>query len=294
MKINKSFLSMMLLTAVALLTGCSEDGYWDKASVNGEVAYSFAQEKMDITLSGADNATELEIVVNRNTTAGSIILPITAKVNSQELTCPSEVSFADGSNQAVYKVALGDIKIGVKYTCELAIATEQASASAVSTLKINLSRAYTWISAGTAQFYAGWSGMIGNEGLVGDGVTVAIEKAEGGDGLYRLVSPYYFSEKAAGAEGVKLVEGMHIEFIVDAATGAPVGFSKTTQPMGESSDEDGNYYFAYTPGANKCSFTNNGNMYVANALIGYDEGGEKVSLVWYETIAFIWNKDYPW
>lgn len=294
MKINKSFLSMMLLAAVTLLTGCNEDGYWDKASVNDEVAYSFAQEKMDITLSGSDDATELEIVVNRNTTTGAATLPITAQVNSQELTCPTEVSFADGSNQAVYKITLGDIKIGVKYACELTIAAEQASASAVATLKINLTRAYTWVSAGTAQFYAGWSGLIGNEGLVGDGVTVAIEKAEGGNGLYRLVSPYYFSEKAAGAEDVKLVEGNHIEFIVDTATGAPIGFSKTVQAMGESSETHGNYYFAYTPGANNCSFENDGNMYVANALIGYDEGGENVSLGWYETIVFIWNKDYPW
>ena len=121
-----------------------------------------------------------------------------------------------------------------------------------------------------------------------------IEKAEGGNGLYRLVSPYYYSETAAGATGVTLEKGHHIQFTVNAANGAPVGFPTTVQKMGEASADDGNYYFAYTPGKNNCAFENDDNLYIINALVGYDEGGSNVSLGWYQTVAFIWNVNYPW
>ena len=63
--------------------------------------------------------------------------------------------------------------------------------------------------------------------------------------------------------------------------------------MGEASADDGNYYFAYTPGKNNCAFENDGNLYIINALVGYDEGGSSVSLGWYQTVAFIWNVNYP-
>ena len=142
---------------------------------------------------------------------------------------------------------------------------------------------YNWVAAGSAQFYTSWSGTIDDNGLVGDGVKVDIEKAEGGNGLYRLVSPYYYSETAAGATGVTLEKGHHIQFTVNAANGAPVGFPTTVQKMGEASADDGNYYFAYTPGKNNCAFENDGNLYIINALVGYDEGGSSVSLGWYQT-----------
>ena len=89
-------------------------------------------------------------------------------------------------------------------------------------------------------------------------------------------------------------EGSHIQFTVNKANGAAVGFPVVVQAMGESSNDDGNYYFVYTEGDNGCSFENDGNLYIVNAVIGYDEGGNSVSLGWYETAAFIWNEGYPW
>ena len=202
--------------------------------------------------------------------------------------------FADGSNTAIYTIAVGDIQVGVSYKATLSIAKDNTSVSGNSTTTINLSKLYNWVAAGSAQFYTSWSGTIDDNGLVGDGVKVDIEKAEGGNGLYRLVSPYYYSETAAGATGVTLEKGHHIQFTVNAANGAPVGFPTTVQKMGEASADDGNYYFAYTPGKNNCAFENDGNLYIINALVGYDEGGSSVSLGWYQTVAFIWNVNYPW
>lgn len=294
MKLYKSIKLIALLAVTTLFAGCSSDGYWDKAPETSEVKYSFSQKETTYTVSGTETLTEIKVPMSRNTSIGTSTVTVVAEFSNAALSGPAEVTFEDGSNTAAYTIAVGNIQVGVAYKVTLSIATKDASASAVATTTINLSKSYNWISAGSAQFYSAWSGMIGDEGLVGDGVKVEIQKAEGGNGLYRLVSPYYLSETAAGASGVKLTAGNHIQFIVNPEDGKPVGFPAVVQKMGEESAEDGNYYFAYTEGKNGCSFVNDGNMYIVNALIGYDEGGSNVSLGWYETVAFIWNEGYPW
>lgn len=294
MRLYQSILSAVLLVIAATLTGCSTDGYWDEAPMPNQVEYSFSQKEQTYSVAGTETLTEIQVPLTRSTTSGTSTLSVTAEFSHNVLSGPSEVSFADGSNTAVYTISVGDITVGVSYEVKLSIAENITSPSGNSATTIKLSKSYNWVSAGSAQFYSAWSGTIGEEGLVGDGVKVAVEKAEGGNGLYRLVSPYYYSEKAAGASGVTLKEGSHIQFVVDAANGTPIGFPSTVQAMGEASPDDGNYYFAYTPGSNGCSFTNQGSLYIINALVGYDEGGSSVSLGWYETAAFIWNEGYPW
>ena len=294
MKLYQSILSTVLLAILATFAGCSTDGYWDEAPITSQVEYSFDQKEQSYSVAGTETLTEIQVLLTRSTKSGASTLSVTAEFSHNVLSGPSEVSFADGSNTAFYTISVGDITVGINYEVNLSIAEDVTSPSGNSTTTIKLSKSYSWVSAGSAQFYSAWSGSIGEEGLVGNGVTVAIEKAEGGNGLYRLVSPYYYSEKAAGATGVTLKEGCHIQFVVDASNGAAIGFPATVQAMGEESSEDGNYYFAYTPGNNNCEFTNQGNFYMINALVGYDAGGSSVSLGWYETAAFIWSEGYPW
>lgn len=294
MKLDKLMKSMAMLTVATLFAGCSTDGYWDKAPEVGEVKYTFDQKEVTYSVGGTEVLTEIKVPMTRNTQSGTSTVSVTAQFSDAALSGPAEVTFADGSNTAVYTISVGDIQVGVAYKAKLVIATDDASAAAVTETTVNLSKSYSWVSAGSVQFYSSWSGMIGDEGLAGDGVKVEVQKADGGDGLYRLVSPYYISETAAGATGVTLKEGYHIQFMVNAADGKAIGFPSAVQRMGEASADDGNYYFAYTAGKNNCSFTNDGNMYVINGLIGYDEGGSNVNLGWYETVAFIWNEGYPW
>ncbi len=285
---------MALLAVVILFAGCSTDGYWDNAPAVTETKYSFDQQEATYAVAGTETLTEINVPMTRNTKSGTSTVAVKATFSDAALSGPSEVTFADGSNTAIYKVSVGDIKVGVSYSATLAIDSLNRSASGVAVSTVKVSKSYAWVSAGSVQFYSSWSGMIGDEGLVGNGVKVEVQRADGGDGLYRLVSPYYISETAAGATGDTLKEGYHIQFIVNAADGKAVGFPSTTQRMGEASADDGNYYFAYTAGKNNCSFTNDGNMYVINALVGYDGGGSSVSLGWYETVAFVWNEGYPW
>ena len=294
MNFNKSILSIALSVAAVMFVGCSTDGYWDKAPIDSEVKYTFDQSEQTYTVAGTETLTEIKVSLTRNTNVGASTIAVDAKFNDPALSGPAEVTFADGSNTAIYTIAVGNIQVGVSYKATLSIAKDNTSVSGNSTTTINLSKLYNWVAAGSAQFYTSWSGTIDDNGLVGDGVKVDIEKAEGGNGLYRLVSPYYYSETAAGATGVTLVKGPHIQFTVNAANAIPAGFPTTVQKMGEASADDGNYYFAYTPGKNNCAFENDGNLYIINALVGYDEGGSSVSLGWYQTVAFIWNVNYPW
>ena len=294
MNFNKSILSIALSVAAVMFVGCSTDGYWDKAPIDSEVKYTFDQSEQTYTVAGTETLTEIKVSLTRNTNVGASTIAVDAKFNDPALSGPAEVTFADGSNTAIYTIAVGDIQVGVSYKATLSISKDNTSVSGNSTTTINLSKLYNWVAAGSAQFYTSWSGTIDDNGLVGDGVKVDLEKAEGGNGLYRLVSPYYYSETAAGATGVTLEKGHHVQFTVNAANGAPVGFPTTVQKMGEASADDGNYYFAYTPGKNNCAFENDGNLYIINALVGYDEGGSSVSLGWYQTVAFIWNVNYPW
>ncbi len=213
MNFNKSILSIALSVAAVMFVGCSTDGYWDKAPIDSEVKYTFDQSEQTYSVAGTETLTEIKVSLTRNTNVGASTIAVDAKFNDPALSGPAEVTFADGSNTAIYTIAVGDIQVG---------------------------------------------------------------------------------ETAAGATGVTLEKGHHIQFTVNAANGAPVGFPTTVQKMGEASADDGNYYFAYTPGKNNCAFENDGNLYIINALVGYDEGGSSVSLGWYQTVAFIWNVNYPW
>lgn len=293
MKLYKSFVCMAWVAVAALFAGCSEDGYWDAAPAPDGVKYSFDKSSTDVSFMATEAVNEVRVTITRSSSTGATTLPVTAEFSdSAVLSGGTEVSFADGSSTADYVITLGDLTVGKGYTVKLSIAGDVLSEAGIHTTMVTIKKNYSWVAAGSAQFYCGWSGTIGDGGLIGDGVTVAIQHAEGSNGLYRLMSPYYYSQKAAGADA-KLELGHHLQFEVNPSDGTLMGFPANVQSIGESDSTNGNFYFIYsTKYGNK--FSNSGNFYVINCLIGSDEFSGSVSPGWYETIAFIWNKDYPW
>lgn len=280
---------------MVMFAGCSADGYWDEVPMTDGVKYSFDQKEQTYSVAGTETLTEIKIPMTRSTISGSSTVSVNSQFSHDVFSAPSEVTFEDGSNTAFYTIAVGDIQVSVPYSITVSLAKDKVSVAGNDATVLKLSKAYNWVAAGSVQFYTSWSGNIDDDGiLVGAGIKVDVEKAEGGNGLYRLISPYYYSETAAGATGVTLKKGSHIQFIVDKSNGAAIGFPSTTQAMGEASADNGNYYFAYTTGKNGCLFTNDQNTYNINALVGYDEGGSSIRLGWNQTVAFIWNVDYPW
>lgn len=298
MNMYKSFVCTALVAVAALFAGCSEEGYWDAAPAPDSVKYSFDKSSTNVAFTATEAVNEVKVTITRSDSKGAATLPVSVEFSDNTvLSGGSDVAFADGQSTGDYVIALGDLTVGKKYTVTLSIAEDVLSASGIQKSTVTITKSYSWAPAGSVQFYCGWSGTIGDSGLVGDGVTVAVEHAEGSNGLYRLMSPYYYSEKAAGADadpanGVKLTRGYNIEFVVNPSDGAIVGFPSVTQPVGENISGYGNIYFIFSKNSgHKCM--NDGNFYVINCYIGYDGGGA-IKAGWYETVAFIWDKGYPW
>lgn len=292
MKLYKSFVCTALVAVAALFAGCSEDGYWDAAPAPDSVKYSFDKENTNVSFTATESVSEVKVTITRSNSKGAATLPIYVKFSDDTvLSGGSDVTFADGQSTGEYVITLGDLTVGREYTAQLSLSADVLSASGIQTSWVSITKSYNWVSAGSVQFYCGWSGSIDDTGLVGDGVTVAVEHAEGSNGLYRLMSPYYYSEKAAGASA-KLERGHNIQFVVDPSNGSIVGFPAVVQSIGESISGYGNIYFIYSKNSGH-TCANKGNFYVINCYLGYDGDGA-VKAGWYETAAFIWNQGYPW
>lgn len=282
----------MALAAASLgLAACSTDGYWDEAPESLTGGYSFLQSKLSASSTLSEPMSRVAVTLTRSNTSGDFTLPVTFESDG-DLIGEEAVTFKNGESTATYYVNIGEVEVGVEYACTLNISKDMTSAAGNQQMVLMYMLDYTWEAAGSAQFYSSWSGSISG-GLKGNGATVQIQKAKETEGLYRLVSPYYYSETEMGATGVELVEGCHIKFQVDPETGELTGIPAGFHQMGESDSDYGDYYFFFSSYYDFCYFYNQDNFYVVNGAIAY-EGEDGYSLYTYETFAFIWNGNYPW
>lgn len=292
MKLYKSFFSMALVAITALFAGCSTDGYWDKYDASQDAKYSFDKKALSVSFTPSDVLNEINVTVTRTNSSEASTLPVTADFGgAEELSGPSEITFAAGSQTANYTIQVGELTIGKSYQVKIYFDKADASISGFNVISVTIMKDYNWLDAGSVRFYSSWSGTITEEGFVGSGVKVAVQCAEGGNGLYRLVSPYYYSEKAAGSDA-KLTLGHHIQFMVDPATGEAKNLVGTFQSMGEYVSGYGDFYLGNIAAYN-CKIVNKGNVYQYLGLLAYDDGTGKY-LYDYETAAFIWDDGYPW
>lgn len=280
--INKTWGLLFLLTTL-LFTACSTD---QEGPFYTETGVAFSSGTLTGVLVLPDDPT-FTVDVFRSGTSGTLSGKVSITTNPTLDGCTvTDYSFAEGEAKSAVTVNVSPLKIGGTLKITLTIDGTDVAVGGTNQTTLTVSKDYTWLPAGKALFSCGWSGEeVETE--------VAIQKAKESNGLFRLVSPYYYSEKAAEAEGVTLEEGHHIQFQLDEDNGAPIGFPSHPQSIGEADGDYGNLYFAYTPGYNNCSFTNNGNVYSINGLIAYDGEGE-IQLGWYETIIFVWKEGYPW
>ncbi|MBQ8463289.1 MAG: hypothetical protein IJ544_04145 [Prevotella sp.] len=127
MKLNKSLLAATALFG-ALLTSCSDSGYWDEASskeLGNGATYSFNNVNLSYEYAAEEslNGKDVEILVTRGTTQGEVTLPISAVFSDAEaMSGPESITFADGSNTAAYPIHFSKELIpGQKLTAKLAI-----------------------------------------------------------------------------------------------------------------------------------------------------------------------------
>ena len=57
------------------------------------------------SVAGTETLTEIKVSLTRNTNVGASTIAVDAKFNDPALSGPAEVTFADGSNTAIYTIA---------------------------------------------------------------------------------------------------------------------------------------------------------------------------------------------
>ena len=295
MKFNKAILYMAFAAASFGLAACSTDGYWDEAPQSALTTYTFVQSSNSYSVSASEPMTQIPVSLCRSTTKGEETLPVTVESESDVLSGPDTVTFQDGENVATYYVEVGNAEVGVEYTATLSISEDVTSTAGKSSMTVSYTVNYNWVSAGSATFYNYWFESLDEDGnIVADGVKVNVEKAEGGNGLYRLVDPFYYAGVADGSSRVS--KGYNFEFYVDEATGAAkYPASSVNEMAGYYYSGYGYFYFYYSyKGSYGCAFLNDGKVYTMYGLTANGSSASDLSLYDYDQIIFVWNDGYPW
>ncbi len=189
MNIYKKISVAASIIAVAALSSCSDNGYWDEAPSKQE--FYFTSSTYEETLSPGAN--EIVIPVERVYTESADSIEVVFTPGDD---CPSDITvegllkYEAGINTANVVIKIEDAVAPYTYSGELTFKDKNnESYSGVSTVTINCPVAYTWVSLGNGGFC---------DAFVMDGVesmySVEILKAEGFE-RYRVVEPYkeYYS-----------------------------------------------------------------------------------------------------
>ena len=191
MNIIKKITAVASIIAVATLSSCSDKGYWEGAPT--EDAISFQCTTYNETLLPGEN--EFTLPIHRTVAGGEQTVTVTFTPDEDcptDITVPSQVTFAAGSNTANLVIKVADANPPYVYGGTLEL-DGKASYSGNTTLTLNCPVDYNWISLGTGSFYDGF--VMGEV----DPFPVEIQKAEGFE-RYRVLNPYVGYYTSGGKE----------------------------------------------------------------------------------------------
>ncbi len=183
MKITNKIGIAASLIVTAMISSCSDKGYWDEAPLE-DAAYSFASSQYTESLS--PGAQEIKITLNRSNSSAQASVNITFTPASDcpsDITVSSPVVFAAGSNSTDVVINIANAQPPYTYSGTLSFDGE-VSYSGNATCEISLPAEYTFTSIGTGQFLDAW--VMDN---ATDYYNVEILKAEGFE-RYRVMNPY--------------------------------------------------------------------------------------------------------
>ncbi|MDE6335950.1 MAG: hypothetical protein K2L34_05225 [Muribaculaceae bacterium] len=282
MKLN-IFKSALFLLAIAIFGSCSEGKYWDEPSNPGNV-YAFVKPAETISVpTDGDFPSTVNVTVSRNSSVGNVSVPVVFKSNSELITGPATVEFADGSLTSTYVISLGDgLEIGVDYTANLSLEQPKDVLLQVNSKNLSyafkISKALSWVSAGKAAVFSDWGG---NEEAAEIAVEIASNYPSSELRLCRLVNPYKTLDPDYTSDAANL------EFFI-TNDGNAAGMRYNWQYIGQYDEENGYYFFGISE-ANGGSFTNEGDEYIMNGFMAYGATASKPDGIgWYETLSFTW------
>lgn len=192
MKLNKISIFAASLACMTLAS-CSEGQYWTEPSDLGAV-YAFAKPAETITIPTSESfPSSYDVTISRSTNVGESSAEVEFKSNSDQLTAPSKVTFADGSYTATYTISFGsDMELDVNYEAVMTL-TQPADAALHVTknnlkFTLNVKKPLIWNDLGWIAYTDGYLG--GLYGFEPPTYYVPIQEHPVKSGYYRLVNPY--------------------------------------------------------------------------------------------------------
>jgi hypothetical protein len=178
-----------------------------------------------------EDGTEIKLAVQRTDANGSFDARFSFKTNSALFTMADTVAhFANGETTTYLTVAhpgANQLGIGTTYTLTVSLAADIAdilSPGGNLTQTLTLKRLVTWVDAGTGMWTEGIIAPVYGTPVMT--YPVSVQKAEGVDGLYRMVNAYGFGVYPYTEEGEVVTDPCYITIDAvdpDRATIAEVG-----------------------------------------------------------------------
>lgn len=178
------------LVVTALISSCSDKGYWDEAPL--EQGYSF--DAANYTEELKPGPQDIKLTLHRSVTSGDESIEVTftpAAGCPSDITVESPVTFKAGSSTAEVNIHIANANPPYTYAGTLTFNGDPSYAG-ISKCTLKMPVSYTWVSIGTGQFI---DAFVMNDTMF----DVEILKAEGFE-RYRVLEPYKEFYETGGAE----------------------------------------------------------------------------------------------
>lgn len=275
-KIFKYFMMVVVAVAGVSLASCSDDDDDYSVGEQSDGAYIYSDFTSKTFL--PDDNQVLTISVGRTNATGEQTFELTC--DNDKFTAPSTVTFKDGEPVVVVPVTF-NIDLGETETVQFTLPEEETTVYGNSSVSITVSRDYTWVKIGTADFF--------DDIFYGLSATVDVQQAKEGDHLYKFVTPMRTLFRQNGE--TELPGGVDLIFNMDEEGNITMEQGIYDVESGTSLIEDGAYqfYYACNQYPQHCYFDNdNGKITFSTLLLS----GK--SLYGPYTWSFDWNNGYPY
>ena len=252
--------------ALALsFNACTDEVDRDPSPVQteGVQAYFYQDTQTEYSFLPEDEQTFTFMVGRQTTDAATVHLTS----DNASFTVPQTIDFAAGETSKTVTVTC-DLEIGESASLTLTLGEGDTYVYGATEMIFNISRDYTWVSAGTVAYTESAFGL-------GTG-SVAIEQAKENPSLYRLKNLY---ESLAGAGQADQIS---LQFTLDENYQA-----LSIIPSGSFFDLGVGYWFLYDAEnyPQYCYFTNEGKNFELGLIISQDQS----SIVTVTTDSFVWE-----
>lgn len=174
------------------LTSCTDDYSYDPAVKDATSSQAFLN-----TADGASSYTytpdmeqKLTIKVGRPDSTQAATIALSA--DNSKFKVPSTISFAAGEGTKSVDVTF-DMETGTSEDVCIALAPENAYQYGVDSLKLSITRDYTWVKYKD-------KGLFSNSLFGPENAPIVIARAKEKPGLYKLYSPFHSVVKASGLD----------------------------------------------------------------------------------------------